>query len=607
MQQRKHLSLILLLFLLSNSVLSNTSGQITKTKSHVIITAGQSNTDGRVKNELLPTYIKKYATDTVEYKNGEYNYCKISRNSNNGKFSPFFPKGRISDGLWAYDAVTYYLLEQYLKEDFYVVKYAVGGTSIQYSSNSAKGRYWSADKEWLAQTKSFENGGNSLLLSFTEAIDSAIDNTLSKLENGYQIDAFLWHQGESDDRYENSYYENLKAVINYVREYLTEKTGQDYSRLPFIFGSVPQSNKCYSLLVDAAMRRIAEEDDYAYLVDMSGYTLQKDRLHFDEKSAEYLGKEMYKILAKTMNLNRHGFSVAKYRDDKAAAISYTFDDGLQEHYTLVAPAFDKLGFKATFWINGDAISQWETDPKPLTEAGKPRMTWAQIKEMAASGHEISSHGWAHKNLTRLHGEALRYEIQHNDTAIFKNTGVFPRTFCYPGNVKNDTSVMVASRDRIATRLLQFSVGGKSTCENLEKRMEDLIAGNKWGVTMTHGITYGYDHFSNDSILWDHLLKVKAKENKIWVGTFSEIAAYTKEQKAIFYEIKDIEDGFVVVPELKLDSILFKEPLTAVIKTSDKNIASIYQGNNEVKFQISPNEILFDFNPYGGDISIKYGR
>ena len=30
-------------------------------------------------------------------------------------------------------------------------------------------------------------------------------------------------------------------------------------------------------------------------------------------------------------------SVAKYRHDKVCAISYTFDDGLAEHYTLAAP------------------------------------------------------------------------------------------------------------------------------------------------------------------------------------------------------------------------------------------------------------------------------
>ena len=48
-------------------------------------------------------------------------------------------------------------------------------------------------------------------------------------------------------------------------------------------------------------------------------------------------------------------SVAKYKDNKACAISYTFDDGLKEHYTIVGPEFEKRGMRATFFINGSKI------------------------------------------------------------------------------------------------------------------------------------------------------------------------------------------------------------------------------------------------------------
>lgn len=41
--------------------------------------------------------------------------------------------------------------------------------------------------------------------------------------------------------------------------------------------------------------------------------------------------------------------VARYKQDKACAISYTFDDGLAEHYTLVAPQLEKRGFRGTFY------------------------------------------------------------------------------------------------------------------------------------------------------------------------------------------------------------------------------------------------------------------
>jgi len=579
-------------------VILNSQLSILNSQTRVIITAGQSNTDGRVSNKLLPDYIKKLTTDTVNFKDGEYKFCKISQNRRDGKFTPFFPKGRITDGLWTYDAVTYYLLEQALQEDFYVVKYAVGGTSIQYPNDSAKGRYWSANPDWLAKTVSVEKGGKSLLLSFTDGIDAAIDSVLSKLEGGYQIDAFLWHQGESDDSYAEKYYENLKAVIAYVRNHLTEKTSKDYSRLPFIFGSIPHANRHYRERVEWAMQRITDEDPNAYLVDMSVGELQRDRTHFNEKSAEYLGKEMFRILDKTHNYSKSPFRVARYKDDRQCAISYTFDDGLQEHYTLVFPAFERLGFKGTFWVNGRTLSD------TIYQGGKPRVTWAQLRRMSKKGHEISSHGWAHKNVTKLLPEELRFELQHNDTVIYNHTGIFPRTFCYPGNAKNDSVIAVVERTRIASRTEQFSVGSKSTAENLEKRISELLKNGNWGVTMTHGITYGYDHFGDADIFWQHLEKVKALENKIWVGTFAQVAAYVKEWKALTYDVSPTKQGFRIVPKISLDKNLFTEPLTGVVEQGNIKKITVSQGKKKLKTKILPDKVLFAFDPFGGEINIK---
>ena len=79
----------------------------------------------------------------------------------------------------------------------------------------------------------------------------------------------------------------------YVRNHLSEKTGKDYSRLPFIFGTVARKNKQYGSEVEDAMKRFAKEDKNAYLIDMSDAELMGDRLHFNQNSAEYLGKQMY--------------------------------------------------------------------------------------------------------------------------------------------------------------------------------------------------------------------------------------------------------------------------------------------------------------------------
>ena len=117
--------------------------------------------------------------------------------------------------------------------------------------------------------------------------------------------------------------------------------------------------------------------------------------------------------------------IAKYKQDKACAISYTFDDGLAEHYTLVAPQLEKRGFRGTFWICGSKINK---DSETISDT--TRMTWPQLREMSDNGHEISNHGWAHKNFARFPIEEIKEDILKERLKFFINT-------IYEPNIKNN--------------------------------------------------------------------------------------------------------------------------------------------------------------------------
>ncbi|MDE5571218.1 MAG: sialate O-acetylesterase, partial [Prevotella sp.] len=95
------------------------------------------------------------------------------------------------------------------------------------------------------------------------------------------------------------YYDNLKAVVAYVRRYLVEKTGDErYARLPFICGSFSLQSRDRSELVVQAQKRLAEEDANFHVVDISDGALQRDRLHFNAQGAELLGRRMYEQLVR---------------------------------------------------------------------------------------------------------------------------------------------------------------------------------------------------------------------------------------------------------------------------------------------------------------------
>ena len=267
----------------------------------VIITAGQSNTDGRVNNEELPDYIKQQG----------YRHCWWSYGSDTisgkGRFERFWPRVAKPDNTerWGYDAVVYYLIDQHIKRRFYVIKESLGGTAIDTACVSTSGMYWSASPEYLASTDASDKGGKSLLKAFTENIGACIDNELSHLKEGYEVKAFLWHQGESDKKMAGHYYDNLKAVVAYVRNYLVRKTGDErYACLPFICGTYSLKSRDRSQLVVDALHRLAEEDANFHVVDIEDATIQRDRLHFDSKGAELLGRRIHKRLTEVTGVIR---------------------------------------------------------------------------------------------------------------------------------------------------------------------------------------------------------------------------------------------------------------------------------------------------------------
>lgn len=279
-----------LLFLLTLMISFSASAKKT---IPVFITAGQSNTDGRIGNELLPDYIQQ----------NKYKHCYWCYNSGahsmNGQFELFWPRiiNKNKPGRWTYDAVTYYWLEQSLKEDFYVIKESLGGTAIDLSCGSNQKMYWCASPAYLDSVAASDRGGKSLLKALCENIDLAIDKSLSKMNSKYEFKAMLWHQGESDRHASRKYYDNLKAVIAYVRQHLVEKTGDKrYAQLPIILGGISHKSRGWSQGVEDAQKRLQAEDKNIHLVEVPNTEMQKDNIHFNAAGGEILGRKMYNKL-----------------------------------------------------------------------------------------------------------------------------------------------------------------------------------------------------------------------------------------------------------------------------------------------------------------------
>ena len=100
-------------------------------------------------------------------------------------------------------------------------------------------------------------------------------------------------------------------------------------------------------------------------------------------------------------------------------IALSFDDGPVPGVTdRVLDVLAEYRTYATFFCLGTRISS----------RGGRRL----LARVAAEGHEIGSHGWTHRPLTRLTNEELRREVEETADSIESITGARPLLFRPPG-------------------------------------------------------------------------------------------------------------------------------------------------------------------------------
>ncbi|MCK5180799.1 MAG: polysaccharide deacetylase family protein [Candidatus Omnitrophica bacterium] len=128
-------------------------------------------------------------------------------------------------------------------------------------------------------------------------------------------------------------------------------------------------------------------------------------------------------------LKDHGYNIIRLGDlveatqagrslpRKTAVI--TFDDGYENNYTEAFRILKKYGFPATIFVSTDKVG---------TEG---RLTWAQMKEMLASGIDIGSHTQTEAYLPDALVEQQRREIVVSKSILEQNLGITVDHFAYP--------------------------------------------------------------------------------------------------------------------------------------------------------------------------------
>jgi len=90
----------------------------------------------------------------------------------------------------------------------------------------------------------------------------------------------------------------------------------------------------------------------------------------------------------------------------------TFDDGHLSNYHFAFPLLEKYRQRAIFFV----IAGWI--------GNRPEyMTWEQLREMSAAGHQVRSHGWSHAVLATCPASQLDDELRRSKQTIEDKLGV----------------------------------------------------------------------------------------------------------------------------------------------------------------------------------------
>jgi sialate O-acetylesterase len=272
-----------------------------------------------------------------------------------------------------------------------------------------------------------------------------------------------------------------------------------------------------------------------------------------------------------------GGSVDGFEGGAVAAVSLTYDDGLDPHLATVQPALEAVGLRGTFFLSSfEGVDHDWALPNATSPLSARHMAW---QAAAQKGHELADHTVNHPcdaaskapnwKLEVYTQERMTMELDDSIARLTRLGGTAPFTFAYPcgsdkkgiGPNGDDYSPLVAARFFAARvsdsgmanpaqvdllHVPQRDTGGK-TGDELKAMVDEAIAAKSWLVLLFHGVgtdtptcpqNLGYqpqtcmiNYLTTSSEAHAALVQYLVdKKTEVWTAPFKEVATYIKSKR-----------------------------------------------------------------------------
>lgn len=179
-----------------------------------------------------------------------------------------------------------------------------------------------------------------------------------------------------------------------------------------------------------------------------------------------------------------------------AAASITFDDVPESAALAGAPVLERANARGTFYVSASTCGVQDDHWRVCSRE--------QVRDLAASGHEIGCHTAQHVNVQSLDVAALQAECDRSELLLAELTGSRPTNFAYPfGDLGVRQVRALAARFRSCRTIYErLNVGtidlgmvsaiGLFDCTmpraKLEGLIKDAVRNRGWLVFYTHDVS-----------------------------------------------------------------------------------------------------------------------
>ena len=320
------------------------------------------------------------------------------------------------------------------------------------------------------------------------------------------------------------------------------------------------------------------------------------------------------------------FSICNFYENKAGAISITFDDADYNQYVYALPVLGKYNIKANFGI----VNSWLSEtPSLIAEEGSftvKRLGLPQVEDIIFEGHEISFHGNYHMSYNDRSQEEITKDFIASKKELEKKLNTRISVIHYPFSNATEKIVQAArNAGFIFGRTGEENKGKQGNTDFM--KLSSIVFLNSFTPTITE-LDSIIDRRANSwtLLLYHHLFPLVSKEYKLyeahnvvnsynvtpndfvkqirlirnsdyWISTISNVGKYIRERESSTLRSSTHKNAIFLRVENNLDAEVYNHPLTIQYQTNYKKFRitnctadGIYNAKDRMLyFTVMPNQ------------------